>query len=252
MQKVANDVKKPTVVKQPVKINDLGKIIAVSSCKGGVGKSTIAYSIANNLARNGKKVGFLDLDIYGPSVPSLIGFFDKFELNDQKKLIPIEKNGVHYASVGFVSDNSNALVWRGAMISKIINSLVLNCAWSKMDYTILDMPPGTGDAYLSFFQNYQTCGVFLVSTDSSLACSDLKRSIAAFDMLRVPILGCIQNMSDVYQDGQLQKICDEKSIAITDKILFYTKDNSNQTQDDFIMKNITPLNAIQMIESYQP
>lgn len=221
--------------KKPFVVENFGKVFGFSSCKGGVGKSTIAYRVANLLAASGKKVGFLDLDIYGPSTPTLLNYNGKFEVNEDKKLIPIEKDGVFYASVGFVAEGSAGLVWRGPMISKLINSLVLNCAWQKMDYMILDLPPGTGDAYLSFFQNFACEGLFLVSTDNSLACSDLARSIAAFSSLNINILGCVQNMADIYNDNILQNLCETNNIKIFDKINFSH------------ISNIKPLNVVEQI-----
>jgi ATP-binding protein involved in chromosome partitioning len=211
------------------KLDNFKQIIAISSCKGGVGKSTIAFLLAKQLANQGQKVAFLDLDIYGPSVPSLIDCYHKFEVDEAKKLVPVVKDGIHYASVGFVVEQSKGLVWRGPMITKLINSLILNCAWdSDFDTLIVDMPPGTGDAHLSFFDNYQTLGTYLVCTDSKLACSDIERSIDAFKVLNVPILGLIQNMSDIFNDGILNELCSKHEIEIVNKIPF-TKDVTKQS-----------------------
>jgi Mrp family chromosome partitioning ATPase len=210
------------------KLDHFKKIIAISSCKGGVGKSTIAFLLAKQLANQGQKVAFLDLDIYGPSVPSLIDHYDKFEVDEAKKLVPVVKDGIHYASVGFVVEQNKGLVWRGPMITKLINSLILNCAWdSNFDNLIVDMPPGTGDAHLSFFDSYATLGTYLVCTDSKLACSDIQRSIDAFKVLNVPVLGLIQNMSDIFNDGILDELCNKHEIEIVNKIPF-TKDITKQ------------------------
>ena len=234
----------------PVILENFGKIIAVSSCKGGVGKSSMSYVIANLIAKDGNKVGFLDFDIYGPSIPSLLDFYSKFELDDNKKLIPIHKNGVDYVSVGFVTDINNALIWRGPMISKLINSFIFNCVWNKLDYTIIDLPPGTGDVHLSFFQKFQTSGVVLVSTDEILACSDLKRTINAFNVLKVPIISCIQNMSDLYNNGFLEKICLENNILISDKVNFAKQDNNNNlSRGDFLINSFNLDNTKQIIKS---
>jgi ATP-binding protein involved in chromosome partitioning len=207
--------------KAKYKLDNFKQIIAISSCKGGVGKSTIAFLLAKQLANQGQKVAFLDLDIYGPSVPSLIDCYHKFAVDEAKKLVPVVKDGIHYASVGFVVEQNKGLVWRGPMITKLINSLILNCAWdSDFDTLIVDMPPGTGDAHLSFFHSYSTLGTYLVCTDSKLACSDIERSIDAFKVLNVPILGLIQNMSDIFNDGILNELCNKHEIEIVNKIPF--------------------------------
>ncbi len=215
------EVKKDEIEKSRHRLKNFKKVFAVASCKGGVGKSTIAFAIANELSKAGKKVAMLDLDIYGPSIPSLIGFDGKFEVDEEKKLVPIIKDGVHYASVGFIADGNRGLVWRGPMLSKIINSLIFNCAWHEdFDALIIDMPPGTGDAHLSLFEKYIVDGICLVSTDSPLACADLERSIDAYKSLNAPILGLVQNMANIFNHGLIEPLCKIHDLKILDKIDF--------------------------------
>ena len=217
------------------------KVFVVASCKGGVGKSTIAFAIANGLNKAGKKVAMLDLDIYGPSIPSLIGFDGKFEVDEEKKLVPVVKNGVHYASVGFIADSDRGLVWRGPMLSKIINSLIFNCAWHQdFDALVIDMPPGTGDAHLSLFEKYIVDGICLVSTDSPLACVDLERSIDAYKSLKAPLLGLVQNMSNIFSHGLIEPLCKKHGLKILDKIDFRADlQISNQSNHTDIAVNLT-------------
>jgi ATP-binding protein involved in chromosome partitioning len=236
--------------KSKAKLPHFKKIVAVSACKGGVGKSTVAFSLVNSLSKQGLRVGLLDLDIYGPSIPTLIGETNnKFEVNDDGMLIPFVKDNVLYASVGFVVEPEKALIWRGPMISKVINSLVFKCNWGDLDCLVLDLPPGTGDAYLSFFQNFLVNGVILVSTDNVLACADLEKSIDAFHSMDVNILGIVENMSGIYEDKTLVNVSEKFEIDILDRIPFVSFSNSSYGIGESIKSKVNLINTINTIMS---
>lgn len=175
-------------------------IIAVASGKGGVGKSTIAVNIAAALARQGQRVGLLDCDIYGPNVPSLVGLpLDKPEQDKQGKLIPFEAHGMKVMSIGFLAPQDAAMIWRGPMVQTAIYQMLRDVVWADenapLDYLILDMPPGTGDAQLTIAQKIDVTGAIIVSTPQDLSLQDARKAIAMFEKTDVPILGLIENMS---------------------------------------------------------
>ena len=171
-------------------------IIAVASGKGGVGKSTIACNLAVGLTRLGLKVGVLDADLFGPSMPRLFGINAKPGLApDGKRLIPIESFGVRVMSIGFLIEEGAPVVWRGPMVVSALNQLLREVAWGELDALIVDMPPGTGDVQLTMAQNVPLAGAVIVSTPQDLALIDARRGIAMFNKVEVPILGIVENMS---------------------------------------------------------
>jgi ATP-binding protein involved in chromosome partitioning len=176
------------------RLPNIKKIILVAAAKGGVGKSTCATNIALAMAQLGKKIGLIDADIYGPTVPKLLGIAEKSKAHENK-LIPIEKYGIHSISIGNLIDEDKATIWRGPMVSKALFQLVLQVNWPDLDCLVIDMPPGTGDVYLSLAQNFAVDGVVLVSTPQNIATSMLKKSINFFDMVNIPIIGLVENMS---------------------------------------------------------
>jgi ATP-binding protein involved in chromosome partitioning len=176
-------------------VKALGKIIAVLSGKGGVGKSTVAANLAVSLAAQGLRVGLLDADIYGPSVPRLFGLVDQKPNTDNGKLVPLEKHGLKIMSIGFIVDSEMPVVWRGAMVQKAIRQLIEDVAWGTLDALVIDMPPGTGDVQLTLAQSTQLAGAVVVSTPQDLALIDARKAIAMFNRMDVPILGLIENMS---------------------------------------------------------
>lgn len=180
--------------KQKQKIPNVKKIILMASAKGGVGKSTTSVNIAMALSSQGASVGIVDADIYGPTIPKLLGVNQKPETSDGK-MIPIEKNGVHSISIGYIVDDSKAAIWRGPMVSKALYQLLLGVKWPRLDYLIIDMPPGTGDIYLSLATNFVIDGVVLISTPQNIALSMVKKSVSFFNKTNIPILGLIENMS---------------------------------------------------------
>jgi ATP-binding protein involved in chromosome partitioning len=178
----------------PQGIPGVGQIIAVASGKGGVGKSTVAVNLALGLARLGLKVGLLDADIYGPSVPRLLDIKHKPD-SDGRKLKPIEKYGLKTMSIGFLVKEDEAMIWRGPMVQSALTQMVNDVLWAPLDVLVLDMPPGTGDAQLTIAQRVPLKGAVIVSTPQDIALIDAKKGIAMFRKTQVPILGIVENMS---------------------------------------------------------
>lgn len=176
-------------------------IIAVVSGKGGVGKSTVAANLAVSLARLGAKVGLLDADIYGPSVPLMFDLMDArpevVEQNGQAVITPIEKYGIKLLSIGFFVDPSKALVWRGPMASNYLSQLLTGSNWGELDYLVIDMPPGTGDIHLTLVQSVPVTGAAIVTTPQEVALADARKAYGMFatDSIKVPVLGIIENMA---------------------------------------------------------
>ncbi|GAO04771.1 Mrp/NBP35 family ATP-binding protein [Anaeromyxobacter sp. PSR-1] len=170
-------------------------IVLVGAGKGGVGKSTVAINLAVGLARQGAKVGILDADIYGPSVPILTGLDQKPTSRDGQKLDPLEAHGIKVMSIGFLIDPEQALIWRGPMVTGALVQLLRDVNWGELDYLVLDLPPGTGDVPLTLAQNVRAAGVVLVSTPQDVALADVIRAKLMFDKVSIPVLGLVENMS---------------------------------------------------------
>ena len=189
--------------------------IAISSAKGGVGKSTFATNIALALNKIGCKVGILDADIYGPSLPKLFSINKKPE-SDGKTLIPINKYEIQCMSIGFLTEEQTPMIWRGPMVTSAIKTFTQKVSWKDLDFIIVDMPPGTGDTQLTFSQEINMDGVIIVSTPQELALQDVKRGIKMFDKLGVKIIGLIDNMSHfVGDDGKKYSIFGEGGVKKT-------------------------------------
>jgi len=177
-------------------------IIAVVSGKGGVGKSTVAANLALALSQGGAKVGLMDADIYGPSVPIMFGLRGERPMmmdvgNDKGMIVPLERYGIKVMSIGFLVDEKNAVVWRGPMASSAIRQFVTDVFWDELDYLVVDMPPGTGDIHLTLVQTVPVTGVIIVTTPQDVALADAKKGIAMFGQaqVNVPIIGLVENMS---------------------------------------------------------
>jgi len=170
-------------------------IIAVASGKGGVGKSTVAANLAAGLARTGAKVGLLDTDIYGPSIPTMFDVHERPNITTKKKLIPIEKYGVKLLSMGFLVDTDQAMVWRGPMVTSAVKQFMQDAEWGELDYMVLDLPPGTGDIQLTIVQTVPLTGAVIVSTPQNVALDDARKGVAMFKKVNVPVLGMIENMA---------------------------------------------------------
>ncbi len=169
-------------------------IIAVASGKGGVGKSTVAVNLAASLSRN-RKVGLLDLDIYGPSLPMVVGISETPKVTSDQKIIPIEKYGMQLMSFGFISGNTAPTIWRGPLVARMTEQFFEDVIWRGLDYLILDLPPGTGDVQLTLVQKFALSGAVIVTTPQKLAVLDVKKGADMFRKVNVPVLGIVENMT---------------------------------------------------------
>ncbi|NTU68136.1 MAG: Mrp/NBP35 family ATP-binding protein [Chlorobiaceae bacterium] len=180
---------------QRIQLDKVRNIIAVASGKGGVGKSTVAVNLAVSLAESGAKVGLIDADLYGPSIPTMFGLQDARPELVEGKLIPIEQYGVKLMSIGFLVDSETALIWRGPMASSAIRQLITDVDWQELDYLIFDLPPGTGDIQLTLVQALPLTGTVIVTTPQDVALADVAKAVTMFRKVEVPILGVVENMS---------------------------------------------------------
>ena len=200
-------------------INGTKFVIAISSAKGGVGKSTFAMNFALALKSTGSKVGILDADIYGPSLPKMMSINEKPKSEDGKSLEPISQYGIQCMSIGFLVDEETPMIWRGPMVTSAIKTFAQKVLWNNLDFIVVDMPPGTGDTQLTFAQEIKVDGVIIVSTPQEIALLDVKRGIRMFDKLKVPILGLVDNMSffqsddgknyNIFGEGGVEKVAND-------------------------------------------
>lgn len=170
-------------------------VVAVASGKGGVGKSTTAINLALALQNSGAKVGILDADVYGPSLPLLLGIHEQPLTTPDKKLLPLEKHGMRLMSMGFLVSEGSPVIWRGPMVHGLIRQFLTDVKWGELDYLIIDMPPGTGDAALTLTQQAPLAGAVIVTTSNDLSLIDARKGLAMFQKVSVPILGIVENMS---------------------------------------------------------
>ncbi len=185
----------PTPQAGPQSVPGVRRIIAIASGKGGVGKSTVATNLAVALAREGKSVGLLDADIYGPSVPRMMGLSARPKSPDGKTIIPLHAHGVTVMSIGLMLKEGEAVVWRGPMLMGALQQMMGQVAWGELDALIVDLPPGTGDVQLSLSQRYPVTGAIIVSTPQDVALLDARKAMDMFEKTKVPLLGLIENMS---------------------------------------------------------
>jgi ATP-binding protein involved in chromosome partitioning len=178
----------------PVLYPHLGHVIAVSSGKGGVGKSTVAVNLAVALARRGFRVGLMDADIYGPNIPRMMGV-DGAPPVSNEKIVPLEAHGVKLISLGFLIERDQPAIWRGPIVMKITTQFLRDVAWGELDFFLVDMPPGTGDAQLSLVQATHVTGAIIVTTPQQVAIGDALRGAKMFERVKVPVLGIVENMS---------------------------------------------------------
>ncbi len=187
----------PTAKRMPDKapIPGVKNTIAVASGKGGVGKSTVSVNLALALARTGARVGLLDTDVYGPSVPMMMGLHEPLMATPEEKLIPHEKFGLKLVSVGFMIDEETPLIWRGPLVMQLVKQFLMGVEWGELDYLVIDLPPGTGDVQLTLVQTIPLTGAVIVTTPQDVALIDARRAIKMFNEVKVPILGIVENMS---------------------------------------------------------
>ena len=213
-------------------INGTKFTIAISSAKGGVGKSTFATNLAIALKKVNCRVGLLDADIYGPSIPKMLDINDKPK-SDGLKLEPIKKYDIQCMSIGFLADQQTPMIWRGPMVTSAIKTFTQKVNWNNLDFIIIDMPPGTGDTQLTFSQDIKMDGAIIVSTPQEVALLDVKRGIKMFDKLGVRILGLVNNMSyfkgddgkkyKIFGEGGVKKTADEFQKEFLGEIPIYSE-----------------------------
>ncbi len=188
------------------KLDNIKNVIAVSSGKGGVGKSTVSVNLALSLKNEGKKVGLIDADIYGPSIPMLLGKRDaKPMATEGKKIKPVEAHGIHFISFGLFINEKDPVIWRGPMLGGVLNQFLFDVEWGELDYLIVDLPPGTGDVQLSMIQAVDMTGIIGVSTPQDVAILDSIKGLKMFEQVKTPVIGTIENMSYFVPDDMPDK-----------------------------------------------
>ena len=216
---------------KPVSYPNLGRVIAVSSGKGGVGKSTVTVNLAVALARMGKRVGLMDADIYGPNIPRMMGVNSPPQV-DGEKIIPLEAHGVKLISLGFLIERDQPAIWRGPIVMKIITQFLRDVAWGQLDFLLVDMPPGTGDAQLSLVQATLVSGAIIVTTPQEVAVGDALRGAKMFQRVGVPVIGIVENMSwfespetgkpmAIFGTGGGRRLADELEVPLLGEVPLY-------------------------------
>jgi len=215
------------------RIAGIKRVVAVASGKGGVGKSTVSVNLACALARLGSKVGLLDCDIYGPSIPLMMGIRQKPTISDQEMMVPPVQYGVKLMSIGFLIDGDQPVIWRGPMIMKTIQQFIGSVEWGELDYLLVDLPPGTGDAQLSLCQTVPLDGGVIVTTPQEASLGVVRKGISMFQKVNVPILGIVENMSyfttpqgervEIFGHGGGREEAARQKVAFLGEIPIYTE-----------------------------
>lgn len=222
----------PTAQRSAALLPGVKNTIAIASGKGGVGKSTVAVNLAVSLALDGAKVGLLDADLYGPSIPLMMGINDRPKLQNQK-LIPLVAHGVKVMSIGFLVDPMQAVIWRGPMVSGALKQFMSDVEWGDLDYLLFDLPPGTGDIHLTLVQSIPLSGAVVVTTPQDISLADARKAFVMFEKVNVPVLGIIENMSyyicgncghreNIFATGGGKKAAEELKTAFLGEIPIYT------------------------------
>jgi ATP-binding protein involved in chromosome partitioning len=213
----------------PMVVPGIDTVIAVSSGKGGVGKSTVSVNSAIALARQGLRVGLMDADFYGPNIPRMMGVFERPGVDADKRIVPLDAHGVKLMSIGFLVDRDAPAIWRGPIITKVLQQFLHDVAWGELDLLLVDMPPGTGDAQLSLVQQVMVNGAVIVTTPQEVAVGDALRGAKMFDRVNVPVLGVVENMSgfldpmtgvrhDLFGVGGGQRLAEELGVPLLGEI----------------------------------
>ena len=191
------DAPTPPRPQVPAGLSGVRHFVAVASGKGGVGKSTVAANLAVALAEQGQRVGLVDTDIYGPSVPLMFGVpaDEKPRVNEERQIVPLVRYGVKLLSMGFLVDEANAVIWRGPMVSSAVRQFLNQAAWGDLDTLVMDLPPGTGDIQLTLVQTIPITGAVVVSTPQAVALADARKAVKMFENVSVPVLGVVENMA---------------------------------------------------------
>ena len=207
-------------------------VIAVGAGKGGVGKTTVAVNLALALSRCGSRVGILDGDIYGPNVPMMMGLNTQLTTDNQRRIVPAEKHGVQVISIGFMTKDDDAIIWRGPMLHGAIQQFFREVAWHDLDYLIIDMPPGTGDVALSLSQTVPVVGAVVVTTPQQVSLADSRRAVRMYQKLNIPTLGLVENMSyysctnchheaDIFGHGGGEQLANEMGVPFLGRLPVY-------------------------------
>jgi len=191
-------------VQQKFNLDHIKNVIAVASGKGGVGKSTVAANIALALKEKKYTVGLLDLDIYGPSLPIILGFNESPKMTQDRKIVPFDQYGLKVMSFGFLSGNETPVIWRGPLVSRMTEQFFNDVTWGKLDFLILDLPPGTGDIQLTLTQKLRMAGAVIITTPQDIALADVRKGADMFRKVHTPILGVVENMSGLQLEGMVK------------------------------------------------
>ena len=216
----------------PVNYPNLGTVLAVSSGKGGVGKSTVAVNLAVALAESGARVGLMDADIYGPNIPRMMGINKPLQVDPDAKIVPLEAHGIKLVSIGFLIERDQPAIWRGPIIMKVITQFLRDVNWGELDFLIVDMPPGTGDAQLSLVQATQVSGAIIVTTPQQIAAGDALRGAKMFQRVDVPVIGIVENMSwfacphcgkpvNIFGSGGGERLAAELGVPLLGRVPLY-------------------------------
>jgi ATP-binding protein involved in chromosome partitioning len=215
-------------------IPGIRNILAVGAGKGGVGKSTTSVNLAVALARTGARVGLIDADVYGPNIPQMLGLTDQPDVTEDKKILPPEAYGVKVVSMGMLVPPDQAVIWRGPMLHGAIQQFLRDVAWGELDYLVIDLPPGTGDVSLSLAQSVPVAGAVVVTTPQGVSVSDVRKAVAMFRQLNIPVLGVVENMSyfvcghcngrtDIFGTGGGHRMAEELKIPFLGEVPIDTR-----------------------------